>query len=236
MINSFISSIGVNIKIQFRNGFYYATLLMLLISILILQYIDLNLKIAFVPLMIIMNIISSTGFFLAILVLLERQELSYYALITSPIANNTYLFSKITAISVLALFEGLVLYIFSVQNYSDFFFVVLSIVCLAVIYCLACYSVALRYSNFNELLFPLVAIMMVLSGNLFFQIFNIDNPILIMFPSYGSFQLLSKGISATLTTIDIVIYIAQALLWIFGLEFLKDIFKIWRFKNDQSTI
>ena len=214
MFSSFSSSISVNVKIQYRNGFYYATMFMLLISIIILQYLDAKVKLAFVPFAIIMNIVSTTGFFVALLVLLERQELSYYALVTSPIFNNTYLFAKIFTVTGLALVEGLGLYLFSTTNYSGFLFVFIGIICLSLIYCLACYAIAIRYSNFNEIIFPLIGLIMLLSLNLFFQLFGYENPLLIIFPSYGAFQMLSKGVSASLTNNDFAIYSLQTLFWI----------------------
>ena len=214
MFRNLVTSLTINFKIQNRNGFYYATLFMLVVSIFLLQFLDLSLKIRFLPLMITTNIISATGGFLAILVLFEKQEKSYYALLVTPMSNNIYLVSKIFILTILSLVEGLGLFFFSIDNHSNIVYVGLGITFFSIIYCLLGYSLALWYSNFNEIIFPLVGLMILVSLNLFLQLAGISNPLLVIFPGFAPFQLIYEGINLTITFGHVITYIFLSIFWI----------------------
>lgn len=214
MFKVLYSSFLVNFKIQNRNGFYIATIFMVIISIFLLSYIDPILKIRFLPFLIMVNIISSTGAFIAFLVLLEKQERSFYALLVTPVSNNQFLFSKIVSLVILALIEGVGLYIFTIADLSNIFRIVFAIIGLTILYSLCGYILALGYSNFNEIIFPFVGLMMLISANLFFQLLGYDSYLLLIFPGYGGFQLLVESISSTITVEHTILYSFHAIFWI----------------------
>jgi hypothetical protein len=96
----------------------------------------------------------------------------------------------------------------------DFLYIILGIIILCSIYSLAGYATTLKYSNFNELIFPLIGFIMLLSGNLFFQLLEISSPFLLIFPVYGGFQLLSKPFNPSFSGIDLFIFFCQSIFWL----------------------
>ena len=83
-----------NIKLQFRQGFYYAWIFMTLFYILILYFIPQNITYKILPLIMLTEPSTFAMIFTGAIVLLERDEKMFENLFITPLPIRTYIYSK----------------------------------------------------------------------------------------------------------------------------------------------
>ena len=87
------SSLWLDFRLQFRNGFYYAAAFVTVVAIVILrQFPNLDFK-WLLPALLLNNLLIGTFYFFGALVLLEKKEGTLEAQIVTPIRSWEYLLS-----------------------------------------------------------------------------------------------------------------------------------------------
>jgi fluoroquinolone transport system permease protein len=154
-----LATLVCEIQLQYRNGFYYATVFVLAAWLgLFSQLPRFDLGYA-LPACVLGNLFITTFYFVGGLVLLEKEEGSLEARVVTPLRTGEYLAAKVITLSGLALVENLIL----VAGLSLLGFnragvnalpLCLGLLLAAGLLCLAGFAAIARYHSINEFLFP----------------------------------------------------------------------------------
>jgi len=111
-----------------------------------------------VPAIVVVNLMTTTFYFVCGLVLFEKGEAVLPALVTTPLRDREYLLSKALSLSLLASAEtlGLVVLIFGARAHWGL--LLTGALLLGVIYTLLGFVAVARYDSINEFLFPSVVL------------------------------------------------------------------------------
>jgi fluoroquinolone transport system permease protein len=107
-----------------------------------------------VPAFMVVNMMSTTFYFICGLVLFEKGEAVLMALVTTPLREREYLLSKVLSLTLLACFEsfGIVVLFFGVR--ADWGPLIAGSLLLGSIYTLLGFVAVARYDSINEFLMP----------------------------------------------------------------------------------
>ncbi len=150
------TAVSGDIRLQFRNGFYYAALVVMVVMVILLRQVPGDLLTWLLPLFILSNLLINTFYFVSGQVLLEKEEGTLAAQVVTPLRPLEYLAAKVITLTLLSLLENglIVLLVFGVPPRVDLF--VLAIISAAVILTLAGFMVVARYDSINQFLMPSV--------------------------------------------------------------------------------
>ncbi len=156
-------TIKKDIVLQVRYGFYYATLFVAVIYIAILRQIPYESLDYVLPYLMISNLMITAYFFVAGLILFEKNEGTLEALVVTPVRSAEFLIAKIVSLSVLCSAEGFLLVMasfginFNVLEFS------IGLLLLAATMILLGFIVIARYESINEFILPAVVFALPLS-------------------------------------------------------------------------
>ncbi|MFN8442180.1 MAG: hypothetical protein U0175_15470 [Caldilineaceae bacterium] len=143
-----------DLRVQWRSGFYAATLFVTLFWVAILSQLQAFDFTSLLPSMLIGNLAVSTFYFVAALVLLEKDEGSLTALRVTPLRLKEYLLSKVLSLTIPALLETLVLTALIAGWQVNWLLLIGCILLTSTIYVLVGFAVVQRYRGINEFLLP----------------------------------------------------------------------------------
>jgi fluoroquinolone transport system permease protein len=152
-----------DIRLQFRNGFYYAAAFVTVVMALLLNQVRMFDLALLLPIFVLGDIQVNTFYFVGGLVLLEKGEGTLAAQVVTPLRTGEYLAAKVGTLSLLALIESLIIV---TAAYGPGFAVlplVAGVVLLAVLYVLYGFVVVARYDSINSYLMPSAVYTAVLS-------------------------------------------------------------------------
>jgi fluoroquinolone transport system permease protein len=153
-VTRLLSSIFLDIRLQARNGFYYAAAFVAAFWTLALSRIPPDSLILWMPLFILSNILINTFYFMAGLVLLEKAEGTLMAQSVTPLRPWEYLVSKLVTLTFLSLCESFVIVVLGYGAVFEPLPFLLGVLFSAVLFSLAGFLVVVRYDSINEFLFP----------------------------------------------------------------------------------
>jgi fluoroquinolone transport system permease protein len=158
-----LAAIRWDFRLQYRQGFYYAAIFVAVFMVLILlQLPDESLPII-MPVVILGNMTVNTYYFMAGLVLLEKDDGVLEALVVSPLLQREYLWSKLLTLTILTLLEN-VLIILLVYGFNfNWLYLLAGIFLTAFFNCLYGFIIVARYDSINNFILPSVLWTMVLS-------------------------------------------------------------------------
>lgn len=146
----------LDIQLQFRNGFYYASIFVAAVAGSLLRQVPSERLASLMGVILFSNLAVNTFYFVSGLVLLEKDEATLSALAVSPLRAREYLASKLITLSGLSLLEnGLILIIGYTQRVAVLPFAA-GLVIASLIYTLCGLLVIVRYRSINEFLMPSV--------------------------------------------------------------------------------
>jgi fluoroquinolone transport system permease protein len=153
-----IATIGADVRLQFRNGFYYATAFVLAVWILLFAQLQsgtngLNLS-WLLPVFILDSMIINSFFFISGLVLLEKDEGTLQAQVVTPLRTWEYLASKVITLTLLALAQYVVIVALFYNPGLGFVPLIAGIALASTLYVLLGFVSVARYSSINEYLLP----------------------------------------------------------------------------------
>ncbi|MFW5991578.1 MAG: hypothetical protein ACOCQN_00090 [Halanaerobiaceae bacterium] len=177
-----LATVRCDIRIQFRNGFYYATAFVLVFFILVLNQlpgIDWG---WLLPLIILLNM-SFTGFyFIGGIVLLEKGEGTIKVQLISPLDSGTYLLAKIISLLILIIIESLVLVIVLYGFNFRIIYYLIGTVLAGIIFILAGFLAVAPYNSLSDYLLPSVGYSALASLPLIIGFANWDNYLIYLHP------------------------------------------------------
>ena len=221
------TTIRWDIQLQFRNGFYYASAFVVIISTIILRQFP-NADFGYLlPMILFENLLINTFYFISGLVLLEKGENTLEGLIVSPLRKWEYLLSKIITLALLSILESIILtmVVFGIGLNWPIFLIGLLITC--VLYALFGFIFVVRYDSINSFLFPSVLITTLLSLPLLDYLALWESPVMAIHPLQGG-MLLLKGGFQTISTGELIYSLLYSALWI-GITFVLSHRAFYRF-------
>ncbi|MCA9837507.1 MAG: hypothetical protein KC422_11340 [Trueperaceae bacterium] len=152
----FGSSLRTEVIVQFRQGFYFVSLFVIVIfSLLLAQLPKQNLKLEMViPGFLVINFVLTTFFFVGALVLLEKAEGSLFGLAVSPLLEYEYLLAKVVSLTGLAALESLAVVGLVFGWQFKFAYLLLGMLVLGALYTLLGFSIMARFRSINDYLLP----------------------------------------------------------------------------------
>jgi fluoroquinolone transport system permease protein len=145
-----------DVRIQLRNGFYYASALVVVSMIVLLNWLPDEWVAWLLPVIIIENMLVNMFYFVGGLILLEKGERTLEAQTVTPLRLGEYLAAKLTTLGALCVVESLLIVIIALGVSPGLVPLTIGIVLTSVLLCLAGVIVAVRYDSINEYLMPSV--------------------------------------------------------------------------------
>lgn len=152
-----------DIRLQWRNGFYLATAVMLVLFVLLLSQAPREDLSFLLPVVIVNNIIVNGFYFVAGLVLLEKSEGSLQAQVVTPLRATEYLAGKVLSLTLLSVIENGLLALLVMADAISVGWLLWGVAAGVCFFALAGLVVVVRYESINEFLLPSVAIATILA-------------------------------------------------------------------------
>jgi fluoroquinolone transport system permease protein len=163
-MRGFADLLRFDVVVQARNGFYWASAFVVLAISALLAALPVAVVSnpgLWVPALVMFNLQITTFFFVAGLLLLERDEGPLIALGASPLSARTYLLARCTTLTTLAAVETLVI-VWLGFGFSSSLVLFAGIAAMGITYTGFGVAVAARYESINSLLLPASVIVTVL--------------------------------------------------------------------------
>jgi fluoroquinolone transport system permease protein len=203
-----LSSLRWELALQFRNGFYYATAFILAFWVVLytqLPRLDLT---AVMPGLLIGNLLVTTFYFMAGLVMLEKGEGSLEARVVTPLRSGEYLLVKVLALSALVLGENLAIAALFTRLRFALLPAGLGLLLAGALFSLAGFLAVVRYDSINEFLLPSMLYTMVLLFPLLDFFGVVRSPLFYLHPVQAALVLL-EGAFRPLSLLE----------WVYGLGY-----------------
>ena len=204
---------------QYRNGLYGVTVAVGLFYVALLQLVPANHRIdlpLLIPAFLMFNVLITTFYLVAGLVLLESSERSLGALVVTPLRVSEYLCSKVVTLTGLAIAENL----FVVLIFYGWRFAVGPLLVGMLLLCslstLLGFALVGRYDSVNEFLIPSIFVSMPLFLPLLPHLGIVGAPLDLVFyahPAQPAFVLIRSAFGTTSTT-EIAYGVAGGLGWL----------------------
>lgn len=147
-----------DVQLQYRNGFYYAAVVVTVLTALLLTRIPVGpgaqWLFRLLPALIVNNLLINTFYFVGGLVLLEKGEGTLEAQVVTPLRAGEYLGAKVGTLLLLSLLENVLLTWLVAGSAFSVPLLVIAITLAAGFYTLAGFALVARYESMNEYLLP----------------------------------------------------------------------------------
>ena len=152
-----------DIRLQFRNGFYYAVLVVIVFAVILLRQLPLDTLVWALPLFILGNLFMNGFFFISGLVLLEKGEGTLEAQIVTPLRSQEYLLAKVATLTLLSIVENMTVVALTYGIGPHLLAVVIALSLATPLFALFGFLVVIRYDAINEFLMPSIVFASLLS-------------------------------------------------------------------------
>jgi fluoroquinolone transport system permease protein len=201
-----------DVRLQLRNGFYYATAFILLVWALILAWLPAADLRWILPPIVLGNLVLNTFYFLAALVLLEHDEGSLHARRVTPLRQHEYLASKLITLTALALAENLLIVVLFHGTGFAWLTMSLAIIIASVVYALMGMIAVARYDSINAFLMPSVLYTAFAEIPLLVYLGGVRHPIVFLHPLQPAL-LLAEGAFRPLGAAELAYGIGAGVTW-----------------------
>src|SRR5215207_3153910 len=152
-MNRLLSTIRCDLRLQQRNGFYYATAFVVAVYALGLSQLhtagaQLNLA-WLLPAVVLNNLMITSFYFIGALVLLEKTEGTLTAQVVSPLRAGEYIAAKVITLTALALAYNLAEVVLVVGNRFDAPALIAGVGAAAALMVMAGFVALARYDSVN---------------------------------------------------------------------------------------
>lgn len=149
------AALSNDVRLQRRYGLYTVSVLMVVIwGGLLLPLRGALTTSALLPALVLINLIVTTFYFMAALVLFEKAEGVLTALVVTPMRTGEYLLSKGSSLTVLATAETLLIAAVLFGDDVQWPRIIIGSLLLGFFYACAGFAVVVRYQSINEFLMP----------------------------------------------------------------------------------
>lgn len=156
----------VDLRLQARNGFYWAATAVAVLTIVVLRLLPTTHLAWLLPVMIVNNLMVNGFYFMAGLVLLEKAEASLEAQIVSPLRSSEYLTAKVGTLALLSLVENGLITLTVMGLNVQLLPLSAGIALGAAIFALAGFAAVARYDAINTFIFPSLVYLLLLAAPL----------------------------------------------------------------------
>lgn len=191
-----LETMRLDFRLQLRNGFAWA------IAVVVAGWVAAVTQLAGVdwavvlPAFVFGNLIVVSFYFVAGLVLLEKEEGTLEAQVVTPLAGGEYLASKVATLAALSIVESLLITVIAVGFGFGAFAMTAGIVLASILYTLIGFAAVARYDTINEYIFPSV-VCTTLLGLPYLHFFAVwESPILYLHPLLGPLILMQAAFGA----------------------------------------
>lgn len=182
-----------DVRLQWRNGFYYAAIVIVVVFLLIFSQISVDYLSWIMPCLLLSNMMIGTFYFIGGLVLLEKDEGSLVARITTPLRPAEYLVAKVATLTMLSLLESTLIVIAAAGFQVNWLFLLVGVTGTAVFFCLAGFITVVRYNSINVYLLPSILYVMIVSLPLGFYLADWQHWLLYLHPVQAMLTLVTGG-------------------------------------------
>ena len=200
------ATIRCDVRLQFRNGFYYAIAFILVVWVVLISQLPEIDWGWLLPVLVLGNLSMATFYFMGGLVLLEKGEGTLEAQIVTPLTSREYLISKVITLTVLSVIENLVIVAVAYRQGFGVLTLIAGIVLAAAFYSLVGFVVVARYDSINEYLFPSI---------LYITVFSL--PFLHYFHLWESWLMYLHPLQASLVIMKAAFEPIEPWKWVYGL-------------------
>jgi fluoroquinolone transport system permease protein len=156
-MSAFVTALRWDVVVQARNGFYWATAFLVLVVGGLLLAVPEAVRadrVAWVPAIVAVNLQVTTFFFVAGLMLLERDEGTLTALAVSPFSPGGYLVTRTITLTTLAALETVAVVWIAFGTGGSWLLIMSGTAALGAIYTGFGTAMGARYTSVNALLLP----------------------------------------------------------------------------------
>ncbi len=208
-----IKATSQDVRLQFRNGFYYASAFVAVVFLLVVISLPAFDFRPLWPAIILENLVINAFYFMSGLVLLEKGDGILEALTVSPLRDSEYLSAKVLSLTLLSVLETLLIVVFASGFSFHWPLLVAGVLLLIGILSLYGFIVVSRYDSISEFLMPSVLWTFGISLPLLYY-FNIwRTPLMFLHPLQAPL-LLIQGAFQPLPTWQIVYGLAYGFAWL----------------------
>ena len=195
-MRAFVAALRWDVVLQARNGFYWASAFVILVIgglLLAVPEASRTNEAVWVPAMVAINLPITTFFFMAGLMLLERDEGTLTALAVSPLTPAGYLAARTVTLTALAAVETIVLILIAFDAGRSWLFILSGTAALGVIYTGIGAAVATRYASINALLLPASLVVALLLAPLLAHVGLAPRRLFVLHPIEPALTLIRAG-------------------------------------------
>jgi fluoroquinolone transport system permease protein len=154
MSKRFVSTLIWDIRLQFRNGFYYVSAFVAAVFIIALRRLTGVDWAELWPVILLENLVVNAFYFMAGLVLLEKGEGTIEAQVVTPLRTGEYLLSKVLSLGILSLLESIVIVVAVTGPAFNWLLLVAGILLLIAFYGIYGFLVVSRYDSITDFILP----------------------------------------------------------------------------------
>ena len=213
-MSRFSSAVRLNLILQLRYGFYYAAAFVVALwAALLIPLPGATLAVA-TPLVVFVELAGIGYYFVAGIVLFEKDEKTLYALVPTPLRFSEYLGSKLATLTLLALAASLTVVVAGYGTGFDAALLILGVALISLVSLLAGFITVLPFDSISRYLIPsqLPLTIMVLPLVPFLGIWQ--SPIFYLLPTHGALLLLGAAFGADTATWHLLYAVLYGLLWV----------------------
>ncbi len=210
-----LSYLKYDVLFQFRHGFYYGYLFVVVIYIVFLRLLPGETSLLLAPLIIFSDPAVLGCFFIGGMVLLEKEQNIYQTFFVTPYTFTRFIITRVFSLGLLSTFSGILITVGGFGFVPNLYILIIGLFFSSVFFTLLGFSLAIKARSTNMyflstgiylvvFMFPLISI---------FDIYSL--PVLYFLPSMGSLILLSapfQGISPWEFAYSMVILLVATIL------------------------
>lgn len=152
-----LATVRYDMRLQFRNGFYYASAFVAVFFIILLRQLPAVDWANWWPPLILGNLVINAFYFTAGMVLLEKGEGTLEAQVVTPLRPGEYLLAKVLSLGLLSLLETLLLVVAVSGPRFNWLWLLLGVLLLIGLYTLYGFVVVARYDTITDFILPSAA-------------------------------------------------------------------------------
>lgn len=188
-----LSTLKSDIRLQARNGFYYAAAFIAVIFVVLLFGRDRTLLAWLLPFLMLNNLTVNAFYFISGVILLEKGEGTLEAQVVTPLRSGEYLMSKALSLTFLSLVESGFIILLTYGFEARWLLVISGVITMALMLALLGFIVVSRYDTINEFLFPSILITFPLSIPLLYYFGIVDHWLMLLHPLQAPLSLLQAA-------------------------------------------
>ncbi|HLV10262.1 MAG TPA: hypothetical protein VKY40_08640 [Halanaerobiales bacterium] len=177
-----LATVYCDIRVQFRNGFYFATIFILAFFIVVLRQLPEIEWDWLLPLIILLNMNFTGFYFIGGIVLLEKNEGTIRVQLITPLESGSYLLAKFISLSLLILIESIILAVVLYGFQFRFIYFITGTLLAAFLFILSGFMVITQYDSISDYMLPSVAYAALVSLPLITGFASWDNPLIYLHP------------------------------------------------------